>query len=97
MKNQSELAELLRDIEFADPNLLNVLFDYKMRCQEENEDEEQEIEKEYRSGMMDPSRTAAIVEKEQNIKKMIGLKQTLLLKQKQWKNLMELDGVLHYF
>ncbi len=59
-----ETVELMRDIEYAeDANKLKSLYMYKVMSQQDYEDEAREIRREYQSGILDPRREVARIEK----------------------------------
>ena len=51
-----------------------MLFKYKDKIKEEADDIANEVRTEYKSGVMDPSRDAALFEKNRRIKKNLGKK-----------------------
>eukprot|EP00350_Pseudokeronopsis_sp_OXSARD2_P006612 CAMPEP_0170558838 /NCGR_PEP_ID=MMETSP0211-20121228/38225_1 /TAXON_ID=311385 /ORGANISM="Pseudokeronopsis sp., Strain OXSARD2" /LENGTH=55 /DNA_ID=CAMNT_0010871195 /DNA_START=1883 /DNA_END=2050 /DNA_ORIENTATION=- len=53
-----------------------MLYQYKIKQKEEAEHIADEVNKEYKSGVMDPSRDVAMFEKKRYIKKDIGSKKT---------------------
>lgn len=50
-----EIIERLKDIEYANPNVLEQLYRYKQNIEEIQEVEENEVIKDFRSGKLDPS------------------------------------------
>lgn len=71
------MTDVLKEIDFGDPSTLKVLYQYKLQSTHENEDNALEVEKEYKSGIMDPSRVAALYEKLMNVKKLVGRKKLI--------------------
>jgi hypothetical protein len=53
------VVETLKELEYATPTTIPILYKYKEKVKEEMDDEENEVSKEYRSGRMDPSREVA--------------------------------------
>lgn len=68
------MSETLKELEYATPSSIPILFQYKERVKEEMEEEENEVSKEYRSGRMDPSSEVAKFEKGRRTKKKVGKK-----------------------
>lgn len=83
---------MLKEIEFADSNTLKVLYQYKLLSRYENEDNALEVQKEYKSGIMDPSRVAAQFEKMMSVKKIVGKKKLIQENERTHKQLKELKG-----
>lgn len=54
-----QVVETLKELEYATPTTIPILYKYKEKVKEEMDDEENEVSKEYRSGRMDPSREVA--------------------------------------
>lgn len=50
-----EIIERLKDIEYANPNVLEQLYRYKQNIEEIQELEENEVIKDFRSGKLDPA------------------------------------------
>lgn len=50
-----EIIERLKDIEYANPNVLEQLYRYKQNIEELQEVEENEVIKDFRSGKLDPA------------------------------------------
>jgi hypothetical protein len=71
------VLETLKDIEYANPQSIPLLFNYKHKTKEEADEEAIEASKDYHSGMMDPSREVAMFEKGRSVKKMIGRKKRM--------------------
>lgn len=69
-----QIQDVFKEIELAEASTLKVLYQYKVQSRYENEDNALEVQKEYKSGIMDPSRVAAQFEKLMNVKKLIGRK-----------------------
>ncbi|CDW80609.1 UNKNOWN [Stylonychia lemnae] len=72
-----QVVETLKELEYATPQTIPVLYKYKEKVKEEMDDEENEVSKEYRSGRMDPSREVAQFEKGRSIKKKVGKKRDI--------------------
>eukprot|EP00347_Sterkiella_histriomuscorum_P019205 403342536 len=92
--NFQNMSDTIKDIEFADSNTLKVLYQYKQQSKHENEDNALEVQKEYKSGIMDPSRVAAQFEKLMCVKKLVGKKKVIQENEKNHKQLRELRGLL---
>eukprot|EP00347_Sterkiella_histriomuscorum_P004349 403360787 len=80
-----QIVDTLKELEYAAPQSLPVLYSYKERVKEEMDEEENEVSKEYRSGRMDPSSEVAKFEKGRRVKKKVGKKLEMELKFKQIK------------
>ena len=63
--------DILKDLEGYEPHQLKKLFNYKLTGLMEEEQEARNVSYEYKLGMMDPSREAAIMEKQKNNRKII--------------------------
>ena len=81
--------ETMKELEFAESSVLKVLFQYRLKGKHENEEIANEVTKEYKSGMMDPSREVAKFEKLQSMKKNIGKKKIYNEYEKQVKQMKE--------
>eukprot|EP00347_Sterkiella_histriomuscorum_P015429 403357059 len=84
--NFQNMSDTIKDIEFADSNTLKVLYQYKQQSKHENEDNALEVQKEYKSGIMDPSRVAAQFEKLMCVKKLVGKKKVISENEKNHKH-----------
>ena len=80
------MVETLREIEYANPQTLPLLYQYKYKIKEEDEEQANEVTQEYKSGMMDPSRDAAKFEKTRMTKKSVGKKKDYEDKLKKYKD-----------
>ena len=61
-----EIAGRLKEVEYANPHILEQLYRYKERIEEQEEVEENEVVKDFREGKMDP---AAEISKAENLRK----------------------------
>ncbi len=68
---------MIKELDFAESCALRVLHSYKLKGKFENEQVAEEVTKEYKSGMNDPSRDAARVERMAAIKKNVGKKKII--------------------
>jgi len=73
-KSFETTSDVLRELDFAHPSNLKLMFQYKMLDREEREQVADEVEGEYRSGMQDPSREAARMERSKAVRKNVGRK-----------------------
>ncbi|CDW73333.1 UNKNOWN [Stylonychia lemnae] len=92
--NFKKLCDAIKEIEFADSTTLKVLYQYKQQSKFENEDNALEVQKEYKSGIMDPSRIAAQFERLMNVKKIVGKKKIVQENDKNYKQQRELKGLM---
>ena len=69
---------IVKELEFAYSKAFKHLYEYKVKEMEENQDQADEIEKEYHLGVMDPARIVARIEKQVAIKKNVGMKKKLV-------------------
>lgn len=70
----SQTTELLKEIEIAeDAKKLKNLYMYKIMAQVDYEEEQRLIKQEYKSGVMDPSREVARIEKQRNNKQTLNI------------------------
>ena len=65
---------MIKELEYANPQVIPMLYKYKERVKEEMDEDESEIAKEYKEGKMDPCREVAQFEKVRKIKKLVGKK-----------------------
>lgn len=74
----TQTTDILKELEYAGNAVLPLLFDYRVQCAEENNEVAIDIEREYRSGMMDPSRTVALQERLAAVRKNVGRKRKIM-------------------
>lgn len=68
------IVERLKDIDYANPNLLEKLYRYKEKIEELQDIEENEVVKDFKSGKMDPASEVSRFEKNKSHKKNFGRK-----------------------
>lgn len=64
-------------MDFAEQKALKMLYLYKIKDKEEHDCRAKEIENEFHSGLMDPVRCVAAIEKQLLIKKNVGKKKKM--------------------
>ena len=63
------VMHILREIDFAESDVLTTLFEYKFRDQLEKIDQSQEVTKEYHSGKLDPKQAMKMDKVKNSVKK----------------------------
>jgi hypothetical protein len=53
------VIDTLKELDFSEAQTLKILYQYKKLSKHENQDVANDVAKEYKSGMQDPSRVAA--------------------------------------
>jgi hypothetical protein len=61
-----QTVDMVRDLEYSEPEKLKQIFMYKVIADEEYESEQRLIKREYRNRMMDPGREVARMEQKRN-------------------------------
>ena len=70
----SKTLEILRELEDVEAKSLKMNYNYLITGLQEFREEADDVCREYRSGMMDPCRDVALVEKQAFVKKNVGKK-----------------------
>ena len=76
----SSTMRVLKDLAYTDCGNLKKFYDYKVSNMKEQAGDAVDVREEYVTGLMDPSREAALVEKQNVIRKNIGKKKLWQLK-----------------
>lgn len=74
VEHANTLREQLREIDYADPGSMKVLYQFKLRTKHDMEDNSLHVRQEYRDDLGDWNRHAARFEKVKSLKKNVGLK-----------------------
>jgi len=68
---------LVKELDFANLNSFKLLYDYKISEMQEMQDVADQMEQEYHTGVMDPVRLVAKIERQAAIKKNVGAKKKI--------------------
>lgn len=74
LEQESILWEHLREVDYSEPAVMKVLYQFKMKSRHEYEEITKDSKKEYLTLMMNTNRLAGLIEKLKAIKKNVGKK-----------------------
>lgn len=74
LEQESFLWEHLREVDYSEPAVMKVLYQFKMKSRHEYEEITKDSKKEYLTLMMNTNRLAGLIEKLKAIKKNVGKK-----------------------
>ena len=69
--------DIVKNLDFAYTTSFRLLYNHKVKEMEEYQELQNEIERDYHNGVMDPSRLVAKIEKQVAIKKNVGAKKKI--------------------